>query len=201
MTKKIIKKYKLEDGGEIKYIKDFINKKDAQKLFNDLKNNVPWTHGIYKMYGKEIKTPRLLYAMRDDNIDITKSYKVTGSMVWSKPMMKLRDNVEKLCNIKIQYAQLNYYRNGDDYIGYHTDSEMKEGDIIASISLGAERKFILRHKRYKTDNTIKINKHEFILNDGSLFIMNYNAGKEYWKHTLPKMKNVGPRINITFRPR
>ena len=138
--------------------------------------------------------------MRDENVDITKSYKVTGSMVWSPKMKKLKENVEKYCGTKIQYAQLNYYRDGNDYIGYHTDSEMVDGDIIASISLGAKRRFLMRHKKYKSD-TIKIKKHEFMLEDGSLFIMDYNAGKEHWKHSLPKMKNVGPRINITFRPR
>ena len=54
------KKFKLANSSEVKYVPNFLSKKEAKDLFKDLKDNVPWTYGIYKMYGKEIKTPRLL---------------------------------------------------------------------------------------------------------------------------------------------
>lgn len=192
-------KFELEDDGEIIYIKNFLNEKNSDELFQKLKNNVPWTHGIYKMFGKPIKTPRLLYAMKDDGIDITKSYKVTNSIKWTPEMKETKEKIEQLTKKKISYAQLNYYRDGNDYIGFHTDSEVLKGDIIASLSLGSTRKFIFRHKNYKINKNI--GKKEFYLENGSLLIMNDNAAKYHWKHSLPKMKNVGPRINITFRPR
>ena len=98
----------------------------------------------------------------------------------------------------MNYAQLNYYRDGQDYIGWHSDSEVEKGDLIASISLGAERKFSLRHKDYKTNDDIP--KYNFKLGNGSLLIMDYNTANKYWKHCLPKMKNISDgRINITFR--
>jgi alkylated DNA repair dioxygenase AlkB len=74
---------------------------------------------------------------------------------------------------------------------------VQPGDIIASISLGAKRKFVLRHIDYKSND---IDKYIFDLDNGSLLIMNDSAAKLHWKHSLPKMKNTGPRINITFRP-
>ena len=117
-------------------------------------------------------------------------------MIWTSFMKKLKNKVENKTK-KIRYVQLNYYRNGDDYIRFHTDSEIKDGDIIASISLGATRKFVFRHKKYKTNKNIK--KYTFNLENGSLIIMDENAGKKFWKHSLPKMKDAGPRINITFR--
>ena len=146
------------------------------------------------MFGREVKTPRLLYAMKDKDADISKSYSVTDSMTWTRSMKKIKKMVEKETGKDISYAQLNYYRNGDDYIGFHTDSEVKEGDIIASISLGASRKFVFR-------NIKDMNKrHSMVLENSSLLIMDENAAKNYWKHSLPKMKNAKERINITFRP-
>ena len=198
-TKHIVKVHKLRNKAEVKYIKDFIGPKDAKKLMKELKEKVPWTHGVYKMFGKSIKTPRVLYAMKDKDADITKAYSVTGSMEWLPAVEKLKNKIEKETGHSITYAQLNYYRSGDDYIGFHTDGEVDKGDIIASISLGATRKFVLRHKEYKTLKNVK--KLELMLEDGSLLIMNDNAAKYQYKHSLPKMKNIGERINITFRPK
>lgn len=186
---------KLEDGAELIYIKNFINQTDSLKIFDELKNKVPWVHGVYNMFGKPVKTPRVLYAMRNKDVDITKSYKVTDSMEWLPSIESIKQEIIKVTNKQISYAQLNYYRNGDEYIGPHTDSEVKDGDIIASISLGATRKFVLN----KIDD--KTNKYTMDLENGSLLIMNENAAKKHYKHALPKMKNAGPRINITFRPR
>jgi alkylated DNA repair dioxygenase AlkB len=184
----------LDDKSEIKYTKNFLSEKDANNLFDELKNNIPWTQGIYNMFGKPVKTPRLLYAMKDDGLDITGSYKVTGSCAWTKLSEKLKKKIEKETDKKITYAQLNYYRDGNDYIGFHTDKEVVKDDIIASISLGSDRKFKFRNI---IDKKIK---HELILENGSLLIMNDHAAKYNWKHCLPKMKDVGERINLTFRP-
>jgi len=186
---------KLENGAELIYIKNFIEIQSAQTVFDELKEKVPWTHGIYNMFGKPVKTPRVLYAMRDKNINITKSYKVTDSMEWLPSIEIIKKEIEKITGKTISYAQLNYYRDGNEYIGPHTDSEVHDGDIIASISLGATRKFIFNKINDKTK------KYSMELENGSLLIMNDHAAKKQYKHALPKMKNVGPRINITFRPR
>jgi alkylated DNA repair dioxygenase AlkB len=189
----------LGNGAEVKYVKDFLTEQEAGDLISELQNRVPWTHGVYKMFGKPIKTPRLLYAMRDLDYDVDSSYSVTDSMVWTPLVEKLRDKVREYTGLNMMYAQLNYYRDGSDYIGYHADKEVAKGDIIVSISLGATRRFVLRRKDYKkSENRIK---YEFNLEGGSLLIMNEGAAKTYWKHALPKMKGVGPRINITFRPK
>ncbi len=101
----------LDDESKILYIKDFINTKKGDALFKELKEKVPWTFGVYNMFGKPVKTPRLLFAMRDKDVDIKKSYSVTESIEWTKEMDKLRKKVEKETGKHISYAQLNYYRN------------------------------------------------------------------------------------------
>ena len=107
-----------------------LSESKSSKLYNKLLENTPWEHGVYKMFGKDIKTPRLLWAMRDEDFDIEKSYTVTGSSTWSKEIGKLKTKVEKIIKKKIKYAQINYYRNGNDYIGWHTDTNYEFGATI-----------------------------------------------------------------------
>jgi len=188
----------LENKSKIIYIPNFISSSESKKLYDELVNNPNWMQGTYQMFGKPVKTPRLLWAMRNKSFNVPSSYNVTGNSIYTKLVDKLKEKVEKRTKHVMNYAQLNYYRNGLDYIGWHSDSEVEKGDLIASISLGAERKFSLRHKDYKTNKDIP--KYNFKLGNGSLLIMDYNTANKYWKHCLPKMKNVSEgRINITFR--
>eukprot|EP00299_Pterocystis_sp_00344_P017113 c8584_g1_i2.p2 GENE.c8584_g1_i2~~c8584_g1_i2.p2 ORF type:complete len:139 (-),score=38.22 c8584_g1_i2:6-422(-) len=121
-----------------------------------------------------------------------------SSTVWSPDVRELRDELQTLLNVQLTYAQMNLYRNGDDYIGWHCDSEVRAGDLIASISLGAARRFCLRCKEYKTRPDAS--KYEFELRNGDLLVMDEGAAKLYWKHCIPKQPNViATRVNITFR--
>ena len=150
--------------------------------------------------------------MRDKDTDISKEYNVTGSSVWNEMMGKLRIEVEEFIRNEyfskkenmiegldissnfLRYAQLNYYRDGNDYIGWHTDKEMKKNDIIVSISLGTTRRF--QFMKIKDKNI----KHELSLEPGSLLIFDTIVGKNEWKHRIPKEAKVKDgRINITFR--
>lgn len=190
-------KIDLGKNSNIEYIPNFINDKESKKYLDELKSLNEWMHGTYSMFGKDIKTPRLLWSMRDKKYELPDGYSVTGSSVYTPLINKLRKKVEKYTKCKLLYAQLNYYRDGKDYIGWHTDSEVEDGDIIASISLGETRKFSLKNRDYKkTNNEIK---YDLMLKNGSLLIMDSNAAKKHWKHTLPKMKTDNIRINLTFR--
>lgn len=197
-------------NGKIKYYPNFI--KSQENTYQSIVDSIPWDQGVYNMYGKEVFTPRLLWAMRDEDSDISKEYNVTESSVWNEMMAQLRTEVEdflrkeyfskKENQIKdldisksfLRYAQLNYYRDGKDYIGWHTDKEMKENDIIVSISLGTARRFQFMNIK---DNNIK---YELSLEPGSLLIFDTIVGKKEWKHRIPKeLKVKDGRINITFR--
>ena len=141
-------------------------------IANEYKN-FPLEQGTYNMFGKEVKTPRLLQAVRDKDFNIKKSYEITESSIWNKKIEKIKTKVEKVINKKIKYAQINYYRNGDDYIGWHTDSEVIEGDLIASLSLGVTRKFQFKSISEKEQ-------YEIDLTDGSLIIFDESAAKLDW---------------------
>lgn len=179
----------------IKYIPNFLSSQEQTELYEALLEEVPWEQGIYTMFGKPIPTPRLLSAMGDET---DTRYKVTDIAPWSDRLRALKENIEEDQDVTILYSQLNYYRNGDDYIGWHADKEVQVGDSIYSISLGATRRFILRAKNYR-ENPVK---YEFSLKGGSLIIMNRAASTVDFKHCVPKESTVTDgRVNITFRNR
>lgn len=185
----------LEDGAHIDYISNFLSEEQSIKLMNSLTTSaeVKWTHGIYNMFGKNVKTPRLLWSMRNKNGAVNDKYTVTDSGEWISDVETVKNIIEKKDERIITYAQLNWYKNGNDYIGWHSDKEVANGDKIYSLSLGATRKFVLKHKKTKK-------KYEIELKNGSLLMMNYEASNKIYKHALPKQLSVnGDRINVTFR--
>lgn len=185
----------LTDKAIIQYFPNFLSQEEHNKLYEHLEidEKIKWEQGIYNMYGKNVATPRLLWAMHDSDGKVHDNYKVTKASEWTNEIKVLKEKIENKLNAKITYAQLNCYRDGKDYIGYHSDKEVEKGDSIYSISLGSQRKFILMDK--KTEN-----KYEMELKPGSLLVMNYEASNSEFKHTVPKqVKQSGKRYNITFR--
>lgn len=214
----------LPDGGNVSIFPDFIGVEEQDSLYRELKNLSIWKQGEYIMHGKPVKTPRLLASMWDSEdiqsrIDPTKSGGnvtwtkendwIKKGIVWTPHMALLKEKIEDYLDVKLDYAQLNLYRNGTDYIGWHCDDEVPDGSLIVSISLGASRDFILRHK--STFPTLAVckntpmderiyTKYQIKTKPGMLLIMDQDAGKNKWKHTLPKRPDLKKdRINITFR--
>jgi alkylated DNA repair dioxygenase AlkB len=103
--------------------------------------------------------------------------------------------IEKATKTTFTSCLLNLYRNGQDSNGWHADDEkvLGENPVIASLSLGAERTFHLKHKK------IKALKHKLILHNGSLLLMK-GTTQHNWFHQIPKTKKmIEKRINLTFR--
>ena len=197
-----VKKY-LPDNAIIDYIDDFLSKEEANSLFEKLMKEVPWKQEQFGKYPQ----PRLTAWYAEPGMNYTYSGVTHSPLEFSEDLLFLKNKIEE----SIRYFNsnfegynsvlLNQYRNGKDSVGYHADDEKELGENpnIASISLGATRKFIIQ--QYKTPSG-KLPDHEPIeydLTNGSLLIMSGTLQK-YWKHSIPKTKdNVGPRINLTFR--
>ena len=89
---------------------------------------------------------------------------------------------------------MNRYRNGQDSIGLHTDAEPELGEnpVVATVSFGSERDFVLKHKATKETLTYRVG-------HGSLLVMG-GTSQHHWLHALPKTaEEVGERISLTFR--
>eukprot|EP01098_Paradermamoeba_levis_P013274 TRINITY_DN601_c0_g2_i3.p2 TRINITY_DN601_c0_g2~~TRINITY_DN601_c0_g2_i3.p2 ORF type:complete len:134 (+),score=33.68 TRINITY_DN601_c0_g2_i3:440-841(+) len=131
--------------------------------------------------------------MAAENLKVS-LYQKQKQIPWTKEVNRVREKLERLLGCRFDYVLLNRYRDGKDYIGFHSDGEaIPEGkDVIASLSLGQTRRFLMRHKESKELM-------EYKLTEGSMIVMQGKTQK-YWKHSIPKEPKVFfPRINLTFR--
>jgi len=180
----------------LKYIENFFNLDESQLYMSNLTQSVLWRREKIKMWGKEIVTKRRIAWYADDG----KSYTYSGSTFfpsqWNNVLLQLKEKVENYSEIKFNSVLLNEYPNGEVGMGWHSDDEKELGTdpIIASLSFGADRDFIFKHKTDRSIENVKLH-----LKSGSLLLM-LGSTQHYWKHSLPKrLKVKEPRINLTFR--
>lgn len=150
--------------------------------------------------GKKIKIPRIQTAY---SVEPGITYKFTGTRINSKPesslpiLKTIREYIEEKTGLEFNFAFINYYANGQQYIGYHSDGEKElvPGSSIASMSFGQERDFYFRN--IMDPKIIK----QYVLHDNTFLLMNHPTNTQ-WKHCLPKRSLLtcpNPRVNITFR--
>lgn len=168
-------------------------------LFYNLVTELPWQADIVTLFGKTHITKRQIVWMGDNDIGYRYSGHVRQTIPWTSTILSIKQHVEQqLLDIGIEASfnscLLNYYPSGDDGMGYHADDEKELGaqPIIASLSLGATRKFVFKHK--KTQDKVAL-----YLASGQLIVM-YGDTQTYWKHSLTKTTTGHEgRINLTFR--
>ena len=179
---------------DIQYYKNFIDKEESANLYGSIFNQVPWQEEYIKIFGNNIKCPRKVFWYGDIGINYKYSGVIHTTSGWIEIIKKLKDSIESFIDYQFNFVLLNYYANGHDYMGWHSDNEASLGinPIIASISLGANRVMLFKNKK---NNDI----HKLDLDHGSLLVM-HGQTQKCWLHSIPKRKNIlGPRINLTFR--
>ena len=187
----IMEKIELTDGGIIVYIPDFFRQSTADKLFEVIEKVTPWKQEK-TFYGNLF--PRLTTYYADDGVKYAYSGVSHNSLLWPWYLEEVKKRVEKEADKSFNSLLLNYYRDGKDSIGWHSDNERELGQnpTVPSISLGAERTFQIRHIKTRE-------KKEYVLKHGSLLIMN-GTMQHHWQHCVPKTAKVSSsRINLTFR--
>jgi alkylated DNA repair dioxygenase AlkB len=181
-------------NGEYLYIPNFFPKSDADRYFKAFIKDIMWKQEEMQMYGKIIKFPRLTAWYGDNDKPYSFSGLTLSPLPWTLGLLEIKKLIEPKSDAVFNSVLLNRYRDGNDSISWHTDAEKELGinPVIASVNLGAERKFQLKHK----ENGDKV---EIILQHGSLLVMKGEL-QHYWQHQVPKTKiTVGERINLTFR--
>ncbi|PZX92413.1 alpha-ketoglutarate-dependent dioxygenase AlkB [Flavobacterium aquariorum] len=180
---------------EIIYFPAFLSKEEADSLFQELLKNTPWQQDEITVYGKKHLQPRLTALYGNEGKPYSYSNITMQPHYWTLTLQKIKSLVESASDTNFTTVLLNYYRDGSDSNGWHADNEKELGTnpVIASLSLGAERNFQLKHN---FDTTQKKN---LILENGSLLLMK-GTTQHFWKHQVPKTtKPIGSRINLTFR--
>lgn len=198
----IMTKYKIGPNSSVLYQEKFIS--NHEEIFNILKEYMPTEKHKVMIFGSLVEIPRL-------QLCYGKSYNFSGTTSNAIDQGEMPIVIQNLLQIINNHYMLtkqtnkpiynmclvNFYRNGDEYIGYHSDDEkqIKNNTPIYSITLGATRKFKLKSKK-EDDNLFDLDLEPV---SGSLLIMDGDCQKTH-KHSVPKQKNINDmRINLTFR--
>ena len=180
--------------GEAYYFGKIFSEAQAEVHFKNLLEQVPWQHDEVMIYGKRIVTQRKTAWYGKEEYEYTYSKMTKKARLWIPELLPVKQKVEEVTGLAFNSCLLNLYQSGEEGMSWHSDAEAELGKYpaIASVSLGVQRKFVLKHKA-------SAEKIELQLEPGSLLLM---AGEtqQHWQHSLPKTKKVKePRINLTFR--
>jgi len=169
--------------------------REAQEYFQRLHAEIPWERHRLRLFGREIDAPRLSCWVGDADAVYTYSRVRFAPHAWTPTLAELRDRAGELCAERYNSVLCNLYRDGNDAMGWHSDSEPELGPepSIASLSFGATRRFRLRHRG---DKNLRL---DIELESGTLLLMS-GATQRNYKHDLPRAKALREgRINLTFR--
>lgn len=184
----------LPKDGQVFYFGKVIPNQLADEFYNTLLTQVDWQHDQAIIFGKRIVTKRKVAWYADKPYAYTYSGVTKQALPWTNALLELKTLAEKTTGETYNSCLLNLYHNGNEGMAWHSDGEadLKKNGSIASLSLGAERRFGFKHK--KSGDKIYC-----MLEHGSLLEMKGKT-QSHWLHRLPTTTKVkAPRINLTFR--
>jgi alkylated DNA repair dioxygenase AlkB len=184
----------LNREGEIDYQEDFLSTEEADRLFLALEATMNWHEEFIRMAGRSSRVPRSVAWHGDADAVYRYSGVRHEPRPWTTDLWALKSRLEAVCGQRFNSVLGNRYADGQDAMGWHADNEPELGPapVIASLSLGAERRFDIRH------NTSRKIRH-LPLSHGSLLTMS-GSFQFHWQHRIPRQTAItAPRINLTFR--
>ncbi len=192
----------LQDA-EIALDPDWLPVQEAARLLAALQAAIPWQVHRIRMFGREVDSPRLSCWIGDPGAIYTYSRTTFEPRPWPATLLPVRARLREATGIDFNSVLANLYRDGRDYMGWHSDNEPALGPrpVIASVSLGATRRFVLKHRGATAGPGIHDGPRSLALplNAGSLLLMRGDTQRHY-RHALPRTaKAIGPRVNLTFR--
>ncbi len=173
----------------------FISPAESTPALNDIVASTPWRHDSITLYGRTHPVPRLTALYGDPGATYTYSRLRHEPLPWTPRLTAWRDRIRDATGARSNSVLVNFYRDGRDSNGWHSDDEPELGDepVIASLSLGVTRTMAFRRR---DDATVRWN---ITLADGDLLIMRGDS-QSAWQHTVAKSSRiVSPRVNLTFR--
>jgi alkylated DNA repair dioxygenase AlkB len=183
----------IDDGGLLLF--DHAFRHNAGELFEALMREAAWEQHELRLFGRTVRAPRLSAWYAEPGCDYRYSGLELRARPFSDTLLGIRARIAALTGHAFNSVLLNLYRDGNDAMGWHSDDERELGPdpLIASVSLGATRRFLLRH-RIRKDMRLALD-----LEDGGLLVMEPPL-QRHWKHAVARTKRaVGPRINLTWR--
>ena len=153
----------------------------ADTLLDALIESVDWQQHRRWMYERMVDDPRL------------SRWFTTDEPLPHPALAPVRSALEAKYDVPLGGIGLNYYRDGRDSVAPHRDRELRhlEDTLIAIVTLGARRSFLIRPKGGGKSRDISPA-------SGDLLVMGGRT-QVNWEHSVPKVKRAGPRISVTWR--
>lgn len=196
VTDPTLESYEMDmPDASVYYIPDLIDDKISHQWYAGLADLSTWYRPTLKVYGKSVLQSRQIAAYANDPELIVK---YSGALVelhtdYPQVLLSIQNMVERKLGVEFNHVMLNKYDAGDVYIGLHADN--LENRVIVTVSLGAERTFIMRHRSIKGVSGLR----RWKLGNGSMFVMQGDT-QRFWKHEIPKEPKIKEgRISLTFR--
>jgi alkylated DNA repair dioxygenase AlkB len=174
------------------YEPGFVSSADSERYLATFLKTVPFQQSKVIMYEKEVLTPRLTAWYGDRPL---RDGDQRPPVKWTKELLEIKEKVEDFTGIIFNGVLLNYYRNGNDSVAWHSDKDTITGlkTEIASVSFGQPRNFDFRNKENHRQQ------YSLELGNGSLLLMKGDLQK-YWEHRIAKSPvPMKARLNLTFR--
>lgn len=214
-----------DNGGHILFLPQFLTKSEADTLMEATRSAKSWARTPITFFGNSVLQPRdtaffgtKLYSYSDEHRSPTSW---NEDLPASAAVKELGTRIERKLGLPDDWFNVvlaNRYHHGRDFMGWHSDDERSLGaePIIASVSVGAQRKFVIRKKRPRVFDSLAssnnasraseqhfsdFDKLEYILTHGSLLVMSGRMQQRY-QHSLPKValsRCSDMRLNFTFR--
>lgn len=185
----------LPPDGWIEYLPNWLEPALADRLMARLEPEIAWERRSITMFGRTLLQPRLICFMGEAGVVYRYSGGRYAAAPWHPLLQPMLDPLRRVCPPGFNCVLVNLYRDGLDSMGWHADDEPELGPrpTIASLSLGATRRFQLRSRENHQ------RRFELPLEHGSLLVMRGQL-QAHWQHQVPKTSSpVEPRINLTFR--
>lgn len=184
----------LPRDGSALFVPEFLAAAQAEQHFRRLHEALHWEQRSLRIAQREIPQPRLAAWIADAGVHYSYSGLSLRRQDWTHELLALRALVEARAGQRFNGLLANLYRDGRDSVAWHADDEAELGPepVIASLSLGATRRFELRHEENR--ETVRVD-----LSAGSLVVMS-GLSQARWRHRVPKQPRIdAARINLTFR--
>lgn len=179
---------------DIEVVEAFYDRAESEHIYHRLLQEQDWPDNHYSVAGRQFTLPRLQTWHADPGIRYSYSNNMLQTRCWTPLLSEIRARLETHLNFAFNSVLVNLYRNGGDYVGWHSDNEPELGEcpFIASLTFGAERQFAYRHKKTSEHG-------QMLLRNGSLLIMRPDF-QHHWLHSVPlDQSQTEGRINLTFR--
>ncbi|MDP3815218.1 alpha-ketoglutarate-dependent dioxygenase AlkB [Pseudomonas sp.] len=180
---------------ELEFHADWLDRATADLWLAQLRAETPWQQPQVQLYGRQFPVPRLLAWYGDAEASYRYSGLTHQPLPWTPLLAQIRARLVAALGQPLNAVLLNYYRDGQDSMGWHSDDEAELGrnPLIASLNLGGSRRFDLRRKGHSRIE------HSLLLQHGSLLVMR-GPTQHYWQHQVAKTRSpCAPRLNLTFR--